>query len=94
LLNDLSWGGFLIWRLPQLPVAIDGRTNVHGDDRIREFANLWTGKPGWDSDPELERSNLVITPKVSAIAALLRTDSRFAVAYEDSQAVVFTRRSP
>ena len=24
LLNDLSWGGFLIWRLPQLPVAIDG----------------------------------------------------------------------
>ncbi len=92
LLNDLSWGGFLIWRLPQLPVAIDGRTNVHGDDRIREFYNLWTGKPGWASDPELERANLVITPKVSAIAALLRTDSRFAVAYQDTQAVVFQRR--
>jgi hypothetical protein len=92
LLNDLSWGGFLIWRLPQLPVAIDGRTNVHGDDRIQEFYNLWTGKPGWDSDPELERANLVITPKVSAIAALLRTDPRFAVAYQDVQAVVFQRR--
>jgi len=92
LLNDLSWGGFLIWRLPQLPVAIDGRTNVHGDDRIREFYNLWTGKPGWASDPELERANLVITPKVSAIAALLRTDPRFAVAYQDPQAVVFQRQ--
>lgn len=92
LLNDLSWGGFLIWRLPQLPVAIDGRTNVHGDDRIREFSNLWTGKPGWESDPELQRANLVITPKVSAIAALLRTDPRFAVAYQDVQAVVFQRR--
>lgn len=93
LLNDLSWGGFLIWRLPQLPVAIDGRTNVHGDDRIQEFSNLWTGKPGWASDPELERSNLVITPRVSAIAALLRSDPRFIVAYEDPQAVVFRRRS-
>jgi hypothetical protein len=92
LLNDLSWGGFLIWRLPQLPVAIDGRTNVHGDDRIREFYNLWTGKPGWASDPELARANLVITPRVSAIASLLRTDSRFKVAYEDVQAVVFERR--
>jgi hypothetical protein len=94
LLNDLSWGGFLIWRLPQLPVAIDGRTNVHGDARIQEFSNLWTGKPGWASDPELARANLVITPKVSAIASLLRTDPQFKVAYEDVQAIVFQRRSP
>jgi len=92
LLNDLSWGGFLIWRLPQLPVAIDGRTNVHGDDRIREFYNLWTGKPGWSYDPELARANLVITPRDSAITALLRMDPRFMVAYQDVQAVVFQRR--
>lgn len=93
LLNDLSWGGFLIWRLPQLPVAIDGRTNVHGDERIEEFYNLWTGKPGWATDPELQRANLVITPRVSAICGLLRSDPRFVVAYEDTQAVVFQRRS-
>ncbi len=92
LLNDLSWGGFLIWRLPQLPVAIDGRTNVHGDDRIKEFSDLWTGKPKWASDPELARANVVITPAVSAIASLLRTDPRFTVAYQDVQAVVFQRR--
>ena len=92
LLNDLSWGGFLIWRLPQLQVAIDGRTNVHGDDRIQEFADLWTGKPGWASDAELAQAKLVITPSVSAIASLLRTDPRFAVAYQDVQAVVFQRR--
>jgi hypothetical protein len=73
-------------------VAIDGRTNVHGDARILEFANLWTGKPGWASDPELLKANLVITPRVSAIASLLRTDPRFEVAYEDVQAVVFERR--
>lgn len=92
LLNDLSWGGYLIWRLPQLPVAIDGRNNIHGQDRIQQFAELWTGKPGWDSNPDLLRANTVITPKVSAIAALLRTNPRFEVAFEDAQSVVFERR--
>ena len=92
LLNDLSWGGYLMWRLPQLPVAIDGRNNIHGQDRIQQFAELWTGKPGWDSNPDLVRASTVITPRVSAIAALLRTDSRFQVAFEDAQSVVFERR--
>jgi hypothetical protein len=92
LLNDLSWGGFLMWRLPQLPVAIDGRLDVHGDARIQEFSDLWKGKPGWASDPELARANLVLTPRDAAIASLLRGDPRFSVAYEDVQAVIFQRR--
>ncbi len=92
LLNDLSWGGFLIWRLPELPVAMDGRTNVHGEERILQNSALWRGKPGWSSNPELSRANLVITPQDAAIAALLRTDPRFKVAYEDVQAVVFQRK--
>jgi len=92
LLNDLSWGGFLIWRLPQLPVAIDGRNNIHGQDRIQQFSDLWTGKPGWEANPDLVRANTVITPRVSAIAALLRIDPRFSVAFEDAQSVVFERR--
>ena len=65
---------------------------MHRGDRIQEFSELWTGKPGWASDPELARANLVITPAVSAIASLLRTDPRFTVAYQDVQAVVFQRR--
>jgi hypothetical protein len=92
LLNDLSWGGFLIWRLPGLPVALDGRTNIYGDHRILRFSDLWKGKPGWESDPDLARANIVITPPDAAIASLLRFDARFQVAYEDLQAVVFARR--
>ena len=76
LFNDLSWGGYLVWRLPALPVALDGRTNVYGEDRILRFSSVWKGKPGWDSDPDLTRANLVLTPRDAAIASLLRTDSR------------------
>lgn len=82
----------MLWRLPHLPVALDGRTNVHGEDRIARFSDVWKGKPGWDADPDLARANLVITPRDAAIASLLRFDPRFLVAYEDIQAVVFARQ--
>jgi hypothetical protein len=92
LFNDLSWGGYLIWRLPGLPVSLDGRTNVYGEDRILRFSDVWKGKPGWESDPDLARANLVLTPRDAAIASLLRTSPKFRNIYEDAQAVVFQRR--
>src|SRR5262249_22978871 len=35
LFNEYGWGSFLIWRLPFLPVSIDGRADLHGPERIR-----------------------------------------------------------
>lgn len=92
LYNDFSWGGFLIWRLPQYQVSIDGRTNVYGDERVGHFMDVWKGKPGWDSDPELAQARLVIAPKTWPLASLLRQDARFRVAYEDVQAAIFVAR--
>ena len=34
LYNDFGWGGYLNRTLPRLPVSMDGRMNVHGDQRI------------------------------------------------------------
>ena len=82
----------MIWRLPELTVAIDGRTNVHGDERVGHFGAMWTGKPEWASDPELLRANVVVAKKDTALASLLRLDGRFKIACEDVQAVVFQRR--
>ena len=92
LYNDFNWGGFLIWRLPQLPVALDGRTNVHGDERVGHFGAMWAGTAEWASDSELLHANVVVAKKDSALGSLLRLDPRFKVAYEDVQAVVFQRR--
>jgi hypothetical protein len=92
LYNDFTWGGFLLWRLPQLTVAIDGRTNVHGDERVGHFGAMWTGKPEWASDPELLNANIVVAKRDTALGSLLRLDARFKIVYEDVQAVVFQRR--
>lgn len=92
LFNDFNWGGFLIWRLPQYRVSMDGRTNVHGDDRVGRYADTWRGKPGWDSDPDLAQANLVLAPKTYALSELLKKDPRFRLVFEDTQAAVFVRR--
>jgi hypothetical protein len=89
LYNTLDWGGYLIWSLPEIPVAMDGRTNLHGDERIARSIATWSGRPGWDSDPELMQANVVIADATRPLTSLLRTDSRFELVYEDATALVF-----
>ena len=89
ILNELSWGGFLIYAAPEMPVSMDGRTNVHTQDEILRAMPLWDGEPGWQNRPELQHANLVITSHVWPLSVLLRSDPRFRLAYEDDTAVLF-----
>jgi hypothetical protein len=89
LFNHFNWGGYLIWTLPRLRVSMDGRMNVHGDQRIERSFNTWSGLKGWASDPELTKARLVIGSVDDALIDLLRTDSRFKLVYEDAIAAVF-----
>jgi hypothetical protein len=89
LYNHFNDGGYLIWRLPSLPVSMDGRANVHGDERIAHHYAVWIGKPEWASDSELSHANIVLARREVPLASLLRLDSRFRIVFEDVQAVVF-----
>jgi hypothetical protein len=93
LYNHFNWGGYLIWRLPGLPVSIDGRGNVHDAERIRHSAEVWNGSHHWASDPELAAARVVIAEKDFPLTQLLRLDSRFEIVYEDEVAVVFIARA-
>lgn len=93
LYNDFNWGGYLIWRLRKMPVAMDGRTNVHGDDRIVRSVETWTGVDDWSSDSELTSAGVIISNERSPLASLLRLDPRFQVVYEDAVSVVFIPQS-
>ena len=91
LYNHFDWGGYLIWRLPHLKVSMDGRANVHGDERIKQALATWSGRPHWIDDQDLNRAQVVIAQKEIALTAILRLDPRFRVAYQDDTAVVFIR---
>jgi hypothetical protein len=68
---------------------MDGRTNLHGERRIEANLAVWGGQPGWESDPELSGAKLIIAELGRPLTALLRSDTRFKVVYEDKTAVVF-----
>jgi hypothetical protein len=91
LYNDYGWGGYLIWAL-RMPVSIDGRAALHGDQQITRFDATWKAQPEWVSDPDLLKANLVIGPVKAPLTQLLRMDPRFQLGYEDKLAAVFVAR--
>jgi len=94
LLNELSWGGFLIYAVPEIPASMDGRTNVHSQDEILRAYPLWNGEMGWQNRPELKSANLIISNHWWPLVVLLRSDPRFRVVYEDRTSVLFEAVHP
>lgn len=91
LYNNLDWGGFLIWYMPQYPVAIDGRNDLYGDDLDRTFFEAQSAL-AYKDDPYLLQSGVVLLSKKYPLAGVLRLDPRFQLIYEDKIAVVLVRR--
>lgn len=89
LYNTYGWGGYLIWRLPGLPVSIDGRANLHGDVRLSRYVDTWAGHRKWAEDVELRNARTILLEHESPLASILSSDSRFRLVYEDEVASVF-----
>jgi hypothetical protein len=93
--NDFNWGGFLIYALPEMPVVIDGRTNVHGQDEISRSLQTWNVfGDDWYDDPLLQQANLVIGDPQYALTYALRVDPHFKEVFRDRTAVLYQRVLP
>jgi hypothetical protein len=90
LYNDMNWGGFLIWALPDKPVAIDNRTDLYGDELLSRFYVVQQGWADYKSDPDLSSARLVLLNRTVPLAAQLARDEHFHLAYQDPISVVFT----
>lgn len=91
LYNNLDWGGFLIWYMPQYPVAIDGRNDLYGDDLDRIFHKSQDALQ-YKNDPYLDKAGCVLLEKKYPLSAVLKYDPRFEVVYEDPSAIIYARR--
>jgi hypothetical protein len=90
--NDFNWGGFLIYALPETPVSIDGRTNVHGAARIENSWNTWNLGPNWQSDPNLASANLIIAEPTLPLSKALAKNPHYQLAFSDGVSLLFIRR--
>jgi hypothetical protein len=92
LYNTFDWGGFLTWYMPDYPVAIDGRTDLYGDELDTQFFKTQQGDASYVDDPYLNEAHIVLLPKKDGLASVLLSDPRFSLIFQDSLAVVFVRR--
>jgi hypothetical protein len=91
--NPYGWGDYLIWRLPGIPVSIDGRSNFY-ETTLERAAKTGAGLKGWSSDPDLKRSRLAVVEDESGLASVLRLDPAWRLLYEDQTAAVFQPVTP
>jgi hypothetical protein len=92
LYNTFDWGGFLSWYMPDYPVAIDGRTDLYGDEIDTRFFRTQQGDASYAEDPYLNESHVILLSTKVPLASVLMTDSRFTLVYRDAIAVVFVRQ--
>jgi hypothetical protein len=92
LYNNLGWGGFLMWYMPDFPVSIDGRNDLYGDELDQLFYNSQSAESSYLTDPYLNESGVVLLDASMPLAKILTADPRFQLIYQDQLAVVFARK--
>lgn len=88
LFSTLDWGGYLIWKLPQMQVAIDGRTNLYGDDLLSSMADTWDGKPAWLANQQLAEARVILAPKIEPLTFILSNLPKYKIVYEDDLSII------
>jgi hypothetical protein len=89
--NPLNWGGFLIWYLPDYPVAIDGRTDLYGDEIMVRQYKVWDGEvPVW-KEPTFVSARTLLMERNSGLAQAVSESPAYRLAYADKNAAVFVR---
>lgn len=91
LFNHYDWGGFLIYALPEMPVSIDGRTNVHGQEEVGRSLHTWSFLGDDLTDPLLRSANLIIAPRYKPLTFGLSQDRHFRAVFEDQTGILFQR---
>jgi hypothetical protein len=90
MLNDYNWGGYLIWNLRDNPVFVDGRTDLFGDEILKDYLSVMSQQKGWEVILDEYQIVSVLVPEDSDIAKALR-NANWEIIFQDSKAVIIQR---
>jgi len=92
LFNSYNWGGYLIWSLyPDMPVFIDGRTDLYADEFLRAYLDTAFARPGWQATLEQYEIDIVLIETGSNLAGVLSVEPGWRVDYSDEIATILLR---
>jgi hypothetical protein len=91
--NSYNWGGYLIWHLwPDYLVFVDGRTDLYGDELLRQYLEVRFAQPGFQKVFDMHSINFVLTEAEGFTDSFLTLDGDgWSLAYADDVAVIYVR---
>jgi branched-subunit amino acid transport protein AzlD len=92
LFNSYNFGSYLLWRLPAVPVFVDGRTDLYDDELLDQYLTVIRADAGWQAVLERWNIRVVLVEPSAPIVRFLAAEG-WTTAYEDRQAVILVHLS-
>ena len=91
--NSYNWGGYLTFAAPDVPVYVDGRTDLYKDAFLRRYLDIVFLRDGWDTALDEQGIGFVAIEANTVLASMLRTmpqqwDEHL---FDDGRSAVFVR---
>ena len=93
LFNAYEWGAFVMWYLPEYPVAIDGRRGLYPEELESGYFKVMKADVPYQTLPAMKDARTILLPKSNVLGGGLRNVSWFTVAYEDDVALVLVQHA-
>lgn len=96
LFNSYNWGGYLLFAAPNVPVYVDGRTDLYDDEFLRRYLSISLGRDGWDESLDQQGIAAIAIEGQSILAQLLRErpDQWRESPFDDGRSALFERVRP
>jgi hypothetical protein len=78
-LGDSGFGGYLMWRYPQLDVALNGYGDLYTDAELQRNADIEAGNRGWVEDVKETHAQYAVVKPGSTLAYNLRDVEHWSV---------------
>ena len=96
MLNDYNWGGYLVWKLPDRKVFVDGRMDnffVNGRSFASQYWRIVNLDSSWQKLlTEYEIEAVLLSPAWPVVEAL-RLIPEWEIGYEDPASVLFIKKA-
>jgi hypothetical protein len=93
--NNDQFGSYIIYSAwPQYKVFFDGRSDMYGVKRMKEYFNISSFQPGWEKIIDKYRIGWIIFNADSELSRYLQQRADWKLIYADKVAHIFVRNCP
>jgi hypothetical protein len=94
--DDYNWSGYVMWKLPEYPVAIDSRLPLYGGDAQEHYFQVVMGKQKMETLETFTSARVYLLPSqwgmTRALTEIPELKQQFREVYRDDLAVVLVRQ--